>query len=84
MMIVTIVGAFFIWRKSASSGKRWLGIHGVAFGLLLVGIFGSRWYPEWVGLFQRISFAGTYVWMWLIVLVIEQEKRGLIVRVTSP
>ena len=78
MMIVTMIGAFFIWRKSASSGKRWLGIHGVAFGLLLIGILCSQWYPEWIGLFQRVSFAGTYVWMWLIVLAIERERQGSI------
>lgn len=84
MMIVTMIGAFFIWRKSASSRKRWRGIYGVAFGLLLIGILGSQWYPEWIGLFQRISFVGTYVWMWLIVLAIEREKQGLMVCVILP
>lgn len=84
MVIVTMIGAFFIWRKSASSRKRWRGIYGVAFGLLLIGILGSQWYPEWIGLFQRISFVGTYVWMWLIVLAIEREKQGLMVCVILP
>ena len=32
----------FIWRKCAFNGKRWLGIHAVAFGLLLISILGSR------------------------------------------
>ena len=76
LIIVAMAGAFFIWRGNASSKGRWWWLHGIVALLLLIPLLGQTIWPQWPGLFQRISFVGMYVWMWLIVLAIDRERRG--------
>ena len=76
LILVAMTGAFFTWRKDAFSTKRWWQIHGIVALLLLIPFLGNHLKPQWPGLFQRISFVGMYVWMWLVVLAIERERQG--------
>jgi hypothetical protein len=76
LIVVTMVGSFFMWRSGASSPRRWRLIHGLIVGLLVASTLGASWRFEWVGLFQRISFVAVYIWMWLIVLAIDREGRA--------
>lgn len=73
LIVVTMVGSFFMWRSGASSPRRWWLVHGLIVGLLAASTLGASWRFEWVGLFQRISFVAVYIWMWLIVLAIDRE-----------
>ena len=77
LIVLTIAGSFHIWRKSASSKRSWWLVHGLVISLLAVASVGSAWRPDWIGLFQRISFVGVSIWMWLIVLAIGCERRNL-------
>lgn len=74
LILVAIAGSFLIWREHASSEERWWKAHGIVALLLVISFLGNLWKPEWPGLFQRISFAGMYVWMWLIVLAIGRKR----------
>lgn len=76
LILVAMAGSFMIWRGNASSQKRWWKVHGIVVLLLLISFLGNQLKPQWPGLFQRISFAGMYVWMWLIVFAIGREKLG--------
>lgn len=75
LMIVTMGGSFFVWRKHGASPAGWRKAHALVAALILTALIGIWRKPEWVGLFQRLSFVAVYVWMWAVFRAMEREER---------
>jgi hypothetical protein len=79
LVIVTIVGASFLWRNWGLDGRFWrLFMFWAEWVVLLIvaaGISGRLWLPEFSGLAQRVTHLGFY--LWLLVMVREIERRSL-------
>lgn len=73
LILITMSGSFVLWYRHAASTRRWWLMHGAIAGLLCLATRGASWKPDWVGLFQRLSFLAVYLWMWTVFLADQRE-----------
>jgi hypothetical protein len=79
LIVITIVGARFLWSGRSPDGRFWSSFlfwaEWVVLFLVGAGLVGRLWLPEFNGLTQRLSYLGSY--LWLLVIVREIERRSL-------
>ncbi|RPJ32087.1 MAG: hypothetical protein EHM17_14120 [Verrucomicrobiaceae bacterium] len=78
LIIITIMGASFLWSSRTPDGKFWRSFMFWAEWVVLIlvggGLLGRLWLPEFNGLTQRLSYLGFYLWLLVIVREIERCK----------
>jgi hypothetical protein len=78
LIVITIMGASFLWSSRSSDGRFWRSFlfwaEWVVLGLVGAGLVGRLWLPEFSGLTQRLSYLGFYLWLLVIVREIERRK----------
>jgi hypothetical protein len=70
LIIITIVGASFLWSNWGLDGRFWRNFMFWAdWGVLILvgaGLLGRLLLPEFNGLTQRLSYLGFYLWLLVI------------------
>lgn len=72
-ILITMSGSFLLWYRHAASTRRGWLMHGAIAGLLCFATLGASRTPEWIGLFQLLSFLAVSVWMWTVFPANQRE-----------